>query len=304
MTAETKSNSDSSLYEGLLSKYGKIKNAEVLSQIGNLSLSNNYLTIVSPPPGLEGKIDIQLPLLCSSASLPGSTFATSEVKDNYVGITQEFAHTRLYTDIDFTYYVDSEYRTLRFFEDWMNYVSGGKPFDTLLKDYAFQIGDVSGAEEAIREIAQIDDNAAGVSPISGNLYRRFNYPKNYKSYVEIIKFEKDFNVKSKRYLTYKFVNAFPKSLSATPVSYGPSELLQVTVTMNYDRYDSYVNYLGSAQSSKPTSPEETPPPPGTRLVPISTGAGAGQGIQYIPEGMTYAEALSQGKVYNSPYALQ
>jgi len=226
-----------SLYTGLLRRYGRIQNSEVLSQIGNLSLSNNYLTIVSPPPGLKGVTDIQLPLLCSSASLPGSTFATSEVKDNYVGITQEFAHTRLYTDIDFTYYVDSEYRTLRFFEEWMNYVSGGKPFDTLLKDYKLQIGDAAGAEAAIREIAEVENNAAGVKPTSGNLYRRFNYPKNYKSYMEIIKFERDFKVKKNRYLSYKFVNAFPKSLSATPVSYGPSEILQVTVTMNYDRYE-------------------------------------------------------------------
>jgi len=228
---------EKSLYTGLLRKYGRIQNSEVLSQIGNLSLSNNYLTIVSSPPGLKGKTDIQLPLLCSSASLPGSTFATSEVKDNYVGITQEFAHTRLYTDIDFTYYVDSEYRTLRFFEEWMNYISGGKPFDTIKKDYKLQIGDVSGAQEAIREIIQIDNNAAGVKPTSGNLYRRFNYPKNYKSYMEIIKFERDFRVKKNRYLSYKFVNAFPKSLSASPVSYGSSEILQVTVTMNYDRYE-------------------------------------------------------------------
>ena len=42
-------------------------------------------------------------LLCSEASLPGTSLATAEVKDNFMGIPQEFAHTRLYTDIDFTY---------------------------------------------------------------------------------------------------------------------------------------------------------------------------------------------------------
>ena len=64
-------------------------------------------------------------LLCSDASLPASAFATAEVNDNFMGIPQEFAHTRLYTDIDFTFYVDNNYTMLRFFEGWMDYISSG-----------------------------------------------------------------------------------------------------------------------------------------------------------------------------------
>ena len=47
----------------------------------------------------------QLGLLCSEASLPTSSYATAEVKDNYMGVAQEFAHTRINTDIDFTFYI-------------------------------------------------------------------------------------------------------------------------------------------------------------------------------------------------------
>ena len=47
-------------------------------------------------------------LLCSDASLPTSGFATAETKGDFIGIPQEFAHTRLYTDIDFTFYIDKD----------------------------------------------------------------------------------------------------------------------------------------------------------------------------------------------------
>ena len=63
-------------------------------------------------------------LLCSDASLPGSSLATGEVRDNFMGIPQEFAHTRLYTDIDFTFYVDLRIMSnLKIFESWMDYIS-------------------------------------------------------------------------------------------------------------------------------------------------------------------------------------
>ena len=33
-------------------------------------------------------------ILCSDASLPTSSYATAEVKDNFMGIPQQFAHTK------------------------------------------------------------------------------------------------------------------------------------------------------------------------------------------------------------------
>ena len=144
-----------------------------------------------------------LGLLCSDAVLPTSSYATSEVKDNFMGVTQEFAHTRLYTDIDLTFYIDRDYKVLRFFEGWMDYISGG--------------GEVEQSS-------------------SGNYYRRFTYPDNYKnSQIYIKKFEKDFAA-DKRSINYQLINAFPKGITSIPVSYGPADLLKVSVTFNYDRY--------------------------------------------------------------------
>lgn len=140
-------------------------------------------------------------ILCSEASLPASTLATGEVKDNFMGIEQEFAHTRLYTNIDFTFYVDKDYTNLRILEGWMDYIS-------------------SGSENEIDELSE-------------NYYRRMRYPETYKvQSLFISKFEKDY----KQQLDYQFINAFPKSILATPVSYGSADILKVTVMFVYDRY--------------------------------------------------------------------
>ena len=140
-------------------------------------------------------------LLCSDASLPASAFATAEVKDNFMGIPQEFAHSRLYTDIDFTFYVDDDYTMLNIFEGWMDYIS-------------------SGAE---REVADFQKP----------FYRRMRYPDTYKCDTMFIsKFEKN----AKRILRYQFINAFPKSITPIPVQYGSADLLKVNVSFNYDRY--------------------------------------------------------------------
>ena len=138
-------------------------------------------------------------ILCSEASLPASAFTTGEVKGDFMGVPQEFAHTRIYTDIDFTFYIDENYTNLRIFEGWMDYISSG----------------------------------ANVSQGQKGFYRRVQYPDSYKcDTMYITKFEKNY----RRRLDYQFINAFPKSITSIPVSYGSAEILKVTVSFNYDRY--------------------------------------------------------------------
>lgn len=196
---------------------------QIRNLYGDLSLTNLYeVNFSSLPPKLKGHLALynldtswlstNLGLLCTDATLPTSSFATAEVKDNYIGVTQEFAHTRLYTDIDLTFYVDANYNALQFFELWMDYISGAGI--SFLKD-------------------------------SRQFFRRMNYPDNYKvDTMSIIKFDKGVldwsnkkNIDYKYVLKYDFINLFPKSITSIPVNYGSAELLKVTVTFNYDRYN-------------------------------------------------------------------
>tara|TARA_B100001094_G_scaffold149420_1_gene144631 strand:+ start:1095 stop:1946 length:852 start_codon:yes stop_codon:yes gene_type:complete len=170
---------------------------------------------LSPIYGFNWDNDFKklLSFSCANATLPSSTYATGEVKDNFQGIVQEFAHTRINTDIDFSFYVDRDYKVLMFFEAWMNFVSGG-----------------NSAE--LREPSLYDEQ------ITSNYYRRFQYPKFYKnaSGVYITKFEKNYNVAGSTQITYQLIDAFPKSVSSIPLQYGDSEVSKITVTMYYDRY--------------------------------------------------------------------
>jgi len=71
-----------------------------------------------------------------------------------------------------------------------------------------------------------------------------NYPDNYKVQTMFIsKFERDFNSQ----IDYQFINAFPKLVTAIPVSYGAADLLKVSVQFTYDRY--IVNPRGSIRKS-------------------------------------------------------
>ena len=107
--------------------------------MGPLAQTNHFLvTISSLTPEVESYLqtytraeDIRRFLaersgiLCSDASLPTTAYATAEVRDNFMGIPQQFAHTRIYTDIDFTFYIDDNYTLLKIFEGWMEYISSG-----------------------------------------------------------------------------------------------------------------------------------------------------------------------------------
>ena len=183
--------------------------------MGPLAQTNHFLvTISSLTPEVESYIQSfsnasdfrrflaeRGGILCSDASLPTSSYATAEVKDNFMGIPQQFAHTRIYTDIDFTFYVDENYTLLKIFEGWMEYISSGaSPF---------------------------------MEQQTKSFYRRMRYPDSYKcNTLYINKFEKNF----RRTMRYQFINAFPKAMSSVPVSYGSAEILKVTVSFNYDRY--------------------------------------------------------------------
>jgi hypothetical protein len=156
----------------------------------------------------------QLALLCSEATLPASSYATAEVKDNFMGVPQEFAHTRINTDIDFTFYIDRDYKVLMFFEAWMDYISGGNNPEL--------------GEPSLNNQNSIENS---------NYYRRFKYPRQYKtSQFYIKKFEKDWQTSSATNISYQLINAFPKSIASIPIAYGEAEIMKVTVTMNYDRY--------------------------------------------------------------------
>jgi len=147
--------------------------------------------------------DENISLLCSEASLPGSTLATVDIDNDFHGVSEKHAYRRLYDDrADFTFYVDRDYGIVNIFESWISYAVG--------------------------------ENEATTRQQTSTYTYRMNYPKLYKTDdLYITKFERDMNGKT---LKYRFIGAYPISINSMPVSYDASNLLKCTVSFSYIRY--------------------------------------------------------------------
>ncbi len=137
-------------------------------------------------------------LLCSNAVLPGSALASIDTRGNFQGVIERFAHTRNFTQINLEFYVDNEYKSMKFLEHWMEYITGAIP-----------------------------------DPTSDAYHYELNYPADYKSNeTKIVKFERDHN----RFLEYRFIGLFPLALNSTRVSYQGSQVLKASASFSFDRY--------------------------------------------------------------------
>lgn len=199
----------------------QVRNVDKLkTKLMQPALTSHYEVYILPPSDAKTFIDFSifpsditdlLTISCSEASLPGSSIATHELNNDFTGVTQRHAYRRLYDDrIDFTFYVNSGqvsgvgYDQIRYFEAWLRYIVG-------------------------EQVANAEDLTS---------FYRVKYPKQYKSpSISITKFERNLGAKSPSgKITYKFINAFPISITSMPVSYDSSQLLKVTVSFSYDRY--------------------------------------------------------------------
>ena len=159
-------------------------------------------------PGLDGARREKLQLFCSETTLPGSQMATANLDNDFPGISEKYAHRRVFDEeISLTFYCDAkEYIPIRFFEAWMSYMTN----DTRDRH-------------------------------TGEFTYRMKFPAKYKGGLEITKFEKNLfsqdPVRGRtKPLTYTFIDAFPKSISSIPVTYDASDLLKCTVSFTYTRY--------------------------------------------------------------------
>ena len=171
---------------------------------------------------LSGNSQENLNLMCCEAVLPGSQLATTEIFNDYTGVTERHAYRRIYDEtIDLVFYVDAgNYLPIMFFETWMNAI-----------------------------VNEDQDDA-----VNGNYNYRIMYPDEYvASGLKVIKFEKTGQNQTNRHygsgqLEYSFVRSFPRCITSMPVTYDGSQLLKCSVQMTYVRYVVH-HYPGGSASS-------------------------------------------------------
>ena len=194
-----------------------LKHSSVVSNLLNAAQSSYYKVTLVVPEAVKSKLKgvndaytvDNINLLCCEASLPGSSLTTHEANNDYHGVTEKMAYRRMYDEVlSLTFYVDRDYRVIELFETWMNYISG------------------------------VD--VTNKSPYTNY---RMAYPNSYKNNIFVNKFERDQFKREiegettfRSNLEYTFIQAFPLSLTAIPVSYEAGEILKCNVSFNYIRY--------------------------------------------------------------------
>jgi len=193
----------------------KLRVSDIKSRLLNVAQTSQYRLTLSVPAAVRTKVsDLNgldfdnISLSCSEANLPGSSLATHDVTNDYQGVTEKMAYRRIYDDVlGLTFYVDRNYNVIRLFERWIDYISG------------------------------ITDPGTYKSPFTN---QRVRYPKTYKNDIFVTKFERDHysNESSlrKNILEYTFVQAFPRDITAIPVSYETSQVLKCNVSFSFIRY--------------------------------------------------------------------
>jgi len=186
------------------------KISEFKPLITNLAQTSHYQVMFG---GLNGQLSTHLNsrgvdtrfitessgLLCSSASIPGSSLATADINGNFMGLQEKMAHTRIFTEMQLEFYVDSDYRMIKFLEHWMEFITDGSEVNQTEKTY----------------------------------YYRMRFPDEYKcDKTKITKFDRN----GAKELEYTFIGLFPKNLTSIPVSYGTSDILKVSASFEYERY--------------------------------------------------------------------
>ena len=200
----------------------KLSVSKIKANLLNIAQSSLYKMTIPIPTAVRSTLNLNdgdyenINLLCSEATLPGSSLTTHDVTNDYHGVTEKMAYRRMYDEtVGLTFYVDRDYKVIQLIEGWMDYITGIDDKQTYKKPYASY---------------------------------RMAYPSSYKENMFLTKFEKDqftrdfsetrggSRTTSRTVLDYTFVNAFPLSLTAIPVSYEDSQVLKCSVSFNFIRY--------------------------------------------------------------------
>ena len=219
--------------------------SDVVSNLLQPSLTSHFDVLIGLPSSslgtrlrsFLGPNQDKLHLMCSDAVLPGSSLATTEMNNDFTGVTERHAYRRIYDEtIDLTFYVDADnHWPIRFFEEWISAIVNEDQEEAMAKDYFYRV----------------------------------KFPDDYiaDQGLRVIKFEKDIETRRRvggsfmslptsnpASLEYKFVRSFPRSITSMPVTYDSSSLLKCSVQMTYIRYVVVPSRLPSDRPSMNINP--------------------------------------------------
>lgn len=229
--------------------------------LGSPSVSNHYkvnLNLAKVGPGGAAGVDglsqwltsagvfgnaepQRFDFLCSETMLPGTSVETFTELGSRQGLEEFFPTRKVYQDLSMTFYVSSDYRILKLFQEWMNFIN------PLYDANAGKLQSASpGGYPSLRDVQS---------------FHRHRYPIEYRREISVTKFERDIGSLGARSfgpgnkLMYVFLNAFPININSVPLTYDEAQVLKITVDFKYDRYT--LVHTGQPVTPAQKTPEAT-----------------------------------------------
>ena len=204
----------------------------ILTRSGGISSSNLYqFSIDAGEGGMRqyladnnftgtdtGDDIVNLNLLCNEIQLPGVTYSSHDLTQPKKGITQKMATSKVFNELDVSFYCDAESMPLVFFRSWQDYIMGGLENP---------------------QLAYSEENSLGKYAHRAYAQRYYN---EYTCDILIHKLEKygidtpDEGEKKDYKVGFhaRLAKAYPYTVSSIPYSAGAAQLVKVTVGFYYE----------------------------------------------------------------------
>lgn len=159
---------------------------------------------------------------CHGVTIPGPQLNYEEEMGSRQGVIERMPTYRTYSPVQMDFYVDNDYKLIRLFEEWMNFIN---PLYGSSGEYPSSFNGFGNAKNR-------------------NDFFRIRYPDDYKRIISIVKFERNFRERPETSggalgnvptITYRLIDAFPVSIAGIPVTYEGSTITKTSVTFDYSR---------------------------------------------------------------------
>ena len=210
----------------------------ILTRSGGISTSNLYqFSIDAGKGGMRKYLDdnnwtgtdtgddiVNLNLLCNEIQLPGVTYSSHDLTQPKKGITQKMATSKVFNELDVSFYCDAESMPLVFFRSWQDYIMGGlenpqfaySESNTLAK-YAHQVYAQRYYNDYTCDILIHKLEKYGIDKFDFDSYDDLGRKKDYKVGFHA-----------------RLAKAYPYTVSSIPYSAGAAQLVKVTVGFYYE----------------------------------------------------------------------
>ena len=221
-----------------------------ITSTGGISASNLYSLNFQPSVELKKFISDQvkfdmlnekLTLVCNEIQLPGVTYAATDVKSVHKGVIQKIAGTKVYNELDVSFFMDADSRALQVFRAWQDFITGARVIDSKNIYATFQSGTEDGRYSAFAQ-QYYDTYACELDIKKLEKYTTGNIPKAVtKKRKEQLEEGQDAQTdKPTARPSYveaweaRLYKAYPYTISSIPYSAGQAQLVKVSVGFYYE----------------------------------------------------------------------